>query len=154
RYKHFTRSQFLKRDVNKHLGSDTIFNIQSVDCFESIKPYLNKRDMSFVLTVHGAYADQLKARGYNKHIINKVKDLEKEAYCSVPGLVTVSNHMAKYLTDISGRSDIHVIPNGVEILKLENKKTRGNKEIKCILAGSLIYYKGGHIAIDAISLAI
>ncbi|MBF0705388.1 glycosyltransferase family 4 protein [Alkalihalobacillus hwajinpoensis] len=143
-----------KKKINKTFNNFQVINIQSVDWFYSINSLLENKDVGIVLTIHGAYADQLKAKGYNEKTIERVLNLEREAFRSVKALVAVSPKTAEYVTEISGRNDVQIIPNGIitDTQKLE-KNVDYTEKIKCVFVGSLIKYKGVHIAIEAISKA-
>lgn len=145
-----------RKEVKRSLSNNSIINIQSVDWYYSVRSFLNNRDIGVVLTIHGAYADQLKEKGYSPRTVEKVLNLEKEAFRSVKALVTVSQKTADYITEISGRTDIHIIPNGIitDSQGLSEKKDTKENKIKCVFVGSLIKYKGVHFAIEAISKAI
>ncbi|WP_176474767.1 glycosyltransferase family 4 protein, partial [Peribacillus simplex] len=71
-------------------------------------------------------------------------------------LVAVSPQTAQYVTDISGRKDIQIIPNGIIPIKPNLRECEVIKDnmVRCVFVGSLISYKGVHIAIEAISKAV
>ncbi|PAK44941.1 glycosyltransferase family 4 protein, partial [Peribacillus simplex] len=97
RWKFITMNQYiLKKELRKMVNENTIINIQSVDWFNSVKPFLNKNDIKVVLTIHGAYGDQLKAKGYSSKTVEKVIQLEREAFLSIKQLVAVSPQTAQY----------------------------------------------------------
>ncbi len=156
RWKFFTRNLYMKYKIDKYIKKDNnenlVLNIQSVDWFYSIQKYISKKNVKVALTVHGAYSDQLKAKGYNNKIIKNIQSLESQAYSTIPRVITVSKHMKEYVERLSGRDDIALIPNGVTINDTEKlkKKDKSSMQLKCVFLGSLLYYKGVHIALDAI----
>lgn len=132
-----------------------VINIQSVDWYYAVSKYLSNEKVSIVLTVHGAYADQLQAKGYSEAIVKKVLDLEKVAFKAINTVITVSTKNALYISEISGREDSIVIPNGISVGD-ESSEVRmfqpKENHVQCVFLGSLIEYKGVDIAIKAIDI--
>jgi glycosyltransferase involved in cell wall biosynthesis len=140
----------LKNIAPRYLIEGTILNIQSVLWYEIIKPFLVDERMPIVLTVHGAYSEELREKGYTEKFVKESFKLEQAIYNKVNRIVTVGKSMAEYIYNVSGRKDINIIPNGIISSEfLGNINTF--EEVRCVFIGRLQKYKGVDFAIEALS---
>ncbi|AMC92686.1 hypothetical protein AOC36_01370 [Erysipelothrix larvae] len=158
KWRYITREIYVKKALKEAVenGSDIIINIESVDWYGTVKQYLNNKNITVVLTVHSIYSEQIRAKGYSSSSISKIKEIEIEAYRNIEKVVAVSTFIEKYIKDQSNRNDIAMISNGLILDDIPVKKIEKQQDsiLKCMFIGSLLKYKGVHIALEAIRILI
>jgi len=112
-----------------------------------IPAYIFKKFFNIPYIMWGRGSDvYLNHKNIEKLLLKKVINNS----CSV---IALTNYMRKILIKTYGYENIHVIHNGIEINRLNNKKY-SNKEINILFVGSLRKVKGVEFLIKAMEIAV
>jgi glycosyltransferase involved in cell wall biosynthesis len=74
--------------------------------------WARRRGIPVVQEVNGPYDDLFTAWPWTRHLKSYFVGLMREQYRSADALITVTDNLAAWLADETGRNDIAVIPNG------------------------------------------
>ncbi len=132
--------------IKEHISGVNILHIHTFNRLE----FVGWRWINWIWTAHLSDLPRIAKSRHPKDLMLRL--LYRAVYRDAKRIIAVSRHQIPFIRKITGRSDIHVIPNGIDLSRFRGDtepllQKRGRKIILCPSAWRRI--KGIDILIDA-----